>query len=292
MKKFAFPFCICLLIFSCGPKLIYTNLDRLAPRYANDYISLDREQRTLLDRRLADQLAWHCQTQLDRYAAFFDRLHSDFSDPDRPIGHSRMQDYYSTIREAWNALLHRLGPDAARILATADEAQIAELYENLAEKNREIAEKYIEVSSEERIKERQKRMEKRLRRWISRLTPEQKAEVAAWSEAFEPMAEDRLVFRKRVQNAFRQVLNRRRQDDFEPAFTHLLTHFRELRLPAYQDVTERNTRRTLDLLVRLERMLTPSQRDHLLGRLASYSKTFAELSCGPELPTTGSTGGT
>ncbi|MFW6332427.1 MAG: DUF6279 family lipoprotein [Thermodesulfobacteriota bacterium] len=292
MKKFPFLFCICLLLFSCGPKLIYTNLDRLVPRYANDYISLDREQRTLLERRLADQLAWHCQTQLDRYAAFLDRLHSDFRDPDRPIDHARMQDYYSTIRQAWDALLHRLGPDAARILATADEAQIAELYENLAEKNREIAEKYIEVSSEERIKERQKRMEKRLRRWISRLTPEQEAEVAAWSEAFDPIAEDRLAFRKRVQNAFRQVLNRRRQEDFEPAFTHLLTHFRELRHPAYQNKMKANTRRTLDLLVRLERMLTPSQRDHLLDRLESYSKTFAELSCESEPTINGSTDGT
>lgn len=292
MKKYLLLCCICVAIISCGPKLIYTNLDRLVPRYANDYMPLDREQRALLDRRLDDQLAWHCQTELDRYAAFFNRLRSDFSDPDRPIGHARMQDYYSTIREAWDALLHRLGPDAARILATADAAQIEELYENLAEKNREIVEKYIDISSEERVKERQKRMEKRLRRWISRLTPEQEALVAAWSEAFDPMAEDRLAFRKRVQNAFRQVLNRRRQDDFEPAFTHLLTHFRELRHPAYQNKIEANTRRTLDLLVRLERMLTPPQRDHLLDRLESYSKTFAELSCESEPAIIESAGGT
>jgi len=65
-----------------------------------------------------------------------------------------------------------------------------------------------------------------------------------------------------------------------------------LRHPAYQKKMEDNTRRTLDLLVRLERMLTPSQRDHLLDRLTSYSETFAELSCGPEPAAIGSTGGT
>lgn len=292
MKKYLILFWTCLAIISCGPKLIYTNLDRLVPRYANDYISLDREQRDQLDRRLDDQLAWHCRTELDRYAAFFDRLRSDFSDPDRPIDHDRMQDYYHTIRKAWDTLLHRLAPDAARILATADEAQIEELYENLAEKNEEIEEKYIDKSATERVKDRRKKMEKRLRRWISRLTPEQEALVAAWSDAFVPMAEDRLAFRKRVQNAFRQVFNRRRQDDFVPAFTHLLTHFRELRHPAYQEKMAENTRRTLDLLVRLERMLTPSQRDHLLAELASYSDTFVELSCGPEPAAIGSAGGT
>ena len=292
MKKFAFLFGLCLSIVSCGPGLIYTNLDRLVPRYADDYISLNREQRSLLDLRLADRLEWHCHTQLDRYAAFFNRLRSDFRDSNQTVTHARMRAYYDAVQEAWDDLLRRLGSDAAKILATANEAQIAELYENLAEKNREIEEKYIDVSSEERVKERRQRMEKRLRRWISRLTPAQEQLVAAWSEAFEPMAEDRLVFRKRVQNAFLQVLHRRHQEDFEPAFTHLLTHFRELRSPAYQTKMEANTRRTIDLLVALERSLTRSQRDHLLERLASYSKTFAELSCGPEPAAIGSTGGT
>lgn len=292
MKKSPILFCICLLIVSCGPGLIYTNLDRLVPRYADDYISLNREQRSLLELRLTDQLEWHCHTQLDRYAAFLNRLRNDFSSPNQTVTHARMQAYYDTIKEAWDDLLRRLSPDAARILTTADDAQIAELYEKLAEKNREISEKYIDVSSEERVKERQKRMEKRLRRWISRLTSEQRALVAAWSEAFEPMAEDRLAFRKRVQNAFRQVLTRRHQDDFVPAFTYLLTHFRELRSRAYQSKMEANTRRTIDLLVRLERSLSPSQRDHLLDRLASYSKTFAELSCGPEPAAIESAGGT
>lgn len=282
MKIFPILFSSCLIFVSCGPKLIYNHLDQLVPIYANDYIPLNQEQRDLLDSRLEDLLEWHCRTQLPRYAAFLDRLREDFRDPERPVTHEQMRTYYQRVREAWNDLLRRVGPDAADILATADDAQIKAFYDNLAEKNREIEEKYIDISSEERVRERRKRMEKHLRRWISRLTPEQEALVAAWSAYFEPMAEDRLAYRKGVQARFLRLLKERHQDGFRETFTRLLTHFQETRTPIYQRKLNANTERTIDLLVRLGRMLTPSQRDRLRDQLESYSKTFAELSCGPE----------
>jgi hypothetical protein len=292
MKKPWFLLCIGLLIISCGPRLIYTHLDRLIPKYANDYLPLNGQQRDRLDERLNAHLAWHCRTQLVRYATFFDRLRIDVSDPNRPVTPARVGEYDEIIKNAWNDLLHQTGPDIARILSTAEDAQIAALSDNLAEKNEEIAKKYIHISPESQDRLRQKEMRKRLHRWISRLTPEQEALVAAWSAAYEPMAEDRLAFRKMVQKRFLQLLRQRSRNGFEAAFTDLLTHFRELRTPAYQRKLDINREKTLELLVELERSLTPSQRDHLLDRFRSYSKIFMELSCDPEGSAIGSGGGT
>ncbi|HAB03717.1 MAG TPA: hypothetical protein DCE25_12640, partial [Pseudomonas sp.] len=54
--------------------LAYRNLDRLVPWSLDDYLAMNREQKTLLDERLKQHLAWHCKTQLPGYLEWLDRI--------------------------------------------------------------------------------------------------------------------------------------------------------------------------------------------------------------------------
>lgn len=64
-----------LMLGACSRiDLAYRNLDRLVPWSLGDYLDMNREQKTLLDDRLKQHLAWHCQTQLPGYLDWLDRL--------------------------------------------------------------------------------------------------------------------------------------------------------------------------------------------------------------------------
>jgi len=70
-----------LMLGACSRiDLAYRNLDRLVPWSLGDYLDMNREQKTLLDDRLRQHLAWHCQTQLPGYLDWLDRLRTMVAD--------------------------------------------------------------------------------------------------------------------------------------------------------------------------------------------------------------------
>jgi hypothetical protein len=85
MKKLIFAIGLLLLVTGCGPRLIYPHLDWLIPSYVDDYISLNREQSGLLEKRLLEGLDWHCRTQLPVYAQSLRELAKDLEDPRQPV---------------------------------------------------------------------------------------------------------------------------------------------------------------------------------------------------------------
>ena len=85
MKKHILFLCLLLGLANCSAKLIYYHLDWLIPWYVDDYISLDSDQRTMLENRLIQQLEWHCRTQLPDYAVSLRKLGNDLSNLAEPI---------------------------------------------------------------------------------------------------------------------------------------------------------------------------------------------------------------
>ena len=77
MKKLIFSLCLLFLLTGCGPRLVYPHLDWLIPFYVDDYISLNRKQGSMLEKRLLQVLDWHCRTQLPAYAQSLRELAKD-----------------------------------------------------------------------------------------------------------------------------------------------------------------------------------------------------------------------
>jgi len=280
MKKIIITVCTLLFLCGCGPKLIYPNLDWLIPWYVSDYISLDREQRSLLEERLVTFLSWHCRTQLPDYADTLRHMAETLADPEDSASGEIFNAYYHKFMAHWRELMIRIGPDLVDILSTASDEQVKELFTNLSEQNKKFKAEYVDISPQQSDENRQKRMIKRLSDWISRLTPEQKQAVADWSHSLKPIAAEWFQDRQSRVYAFGRLIEQRKTaTNFRETFIDRLVYPERLRSEGYQMKIQYNTRKTLQFLVKLNDLLTAGQRSALVDRIRSLSDDFEKLSC-------------
>ena len=262
--------------------MIYPHLSWLVPFYVDDYISLNREQSSILEERLLHVLDWHCRTQLPVYARSLVRIAKELEDPHHPVSFERLQFYTNQFKTYWRQLSQKIGPEMADILATASDEQLAEMFENIEKRNDKYKSEYVDIPLEELEKKRKERLVKDLKQWISHLTPEQKQAVSDWSDQIKPLVADRLSNRKKALTEFKNLLTKRRHHpDFKEAFVTLLVNFDQIRAPDYQKKIEYNTEVTFRLLIKIDRSLNPTQRAYLLKRIGSLASDFEKLSCDP-----------
>ena len=236
----------------------------------------------MLEERLAQQLEWHCRTQLPLYSKSLKELAKDLEGPNHPISYDRIRYYHDKFLQYWRDLLRQIGPDIADILATASAEQVSELFENLEKQNQKYRSEYVDLSANESTKKRQKRMTKSLEHWISRLDTEQERAVLDWSERLKPFAAARLRYRETLLAEFRNLLEERRHEaGFQTSFTELLVNLERLRPTEYQTKIDYNNDVTIRFLMRMDSLLTASQRAHLLKRIESLAADFDKLSCDP-----------
>ena len=282
MKKLIFALCLLLWVTGCGPRLVYPHLDWLIPFYVDDYISLNREQSSLLEQRLLQVLDWHCRTQLPAYAQSLRELAKDLGNPRQPVSYRKFEYYSNQFMTHWRELSKRIGPEMAGILAMASDEQIAELFRNLEKRKNEFKSEYVDISLEKLEEKRKARLAKDLKHWISRLKPEQKQIVSDWSDQIMPIAADGLRYREEVLTEFQNLLARRRQNPhFKEAFVSLLANLDKLRALDYQQKIDYNTDLTFKLLMKIEQSLNTTQRAYLLQQIFSLAADFDKLSCDP-----------
>ena len=282
MKNKLLIVAVVIVVVGCSTRFIYFHLNWLIPWYISDYISLDREQKNMLEKRLLAQLEWHCRTQLPVYAEALRALGNDVADPENPIDIERFRFHYARFMELWKALLREIAPDVTDLLLTASDEQINELFATLAKRNQEFREKYVDLPANELDKNRQERMLKRVDYWISDPTPLQIQAVAEWNATLMPIAEQWLQNRERVQVHARTVLDKRTDSpEFRKEMFDLVVYSERLRTEAYQQKIDFNTDVTLKFMVQLDRLLTPDQRQHLLKRIESLASDLDRISCDP-----------
>jgi hypothetical protein len=282
MKKFVFTICLLLVVAGCGPRLIYPHLGWLIPFYVDDYISLNREQSSSLEKRLLRVLDWHCRTQLPAYAQSLRELAKDLEDPRLPISYERLQSYANQFISHWRELSKQIGPEMADILATASDEQLAELFQNVEKRNKKFKSNYVDIPLENLEEKRKERITKDIKQVISRLTAEQQQAISDWSDQIKPLAADGLVYRESVLREFQDLLTERRHaPDFKEAFTALLVNFDQMRTREYQHKIDFNTDLTLKLFIKIDRSLNTTQRAYLLKRIDSMAADFDKLSCDP-----------
>jgi molecular chaperone GrpE (heat shock protein) len=282
MKKLIFSICLLLLVTGCGPRLVYPHLDWLIPFYVDDYISLNREQSSLLEKRLLQVLDWHCRTQLPAYAQSLRELAKDLENPRQPVSYKKFEYYSNQFMTHWRELSKKIGPEAADILATASDEQIAELLQNIEKRNNKFKSEYVDIPLEKLEEKRKARISKDLKHWISRLKSEQKQVVSDWSDQILPIAADGLRYRKGLLTEFQNLLTRRRQNPhFQEAFVSLLDNFDKFRTLDYQQKIDFNTALTFKLLMEIEQSLSTTQRAYLLQQIYSLATDFDKLSCDP-----------
>ena len=276
-------FLLAVLLSGCGPRLVYPHLDWLIPWYVSDYISLDSDQKSMLEDRLAKQLDWHCRTQLPAYAGALREMGQDLTDSSRPVTVATLQTYNARFMDLWKELIQQVAPDITAILTTSTDEQIHELFKNLEKQNQKFKEKYVDLPREELSQNRQKRMLKHIKYWISRPNPGQILVVEEWNTQLTPIGVEWLENRQTVQSEARRLLSGRHDDSgFQAAMLDLIINPERWRSVEYQSKIDGNTGITISYLAKLIRMLTEDQRSYLQDRVESLAADFEALSCDPQ----------
>lgn len=287
-RSFLISGCLLLLAGCSSITLVYNRIDWFAPFYIDDYVSLNRAQRTLLKRELVELRDWHCGTQLNHYARWASALEGDIRE--QRLTPVQVAARYDEVRTALRHVVSAASPGTAELFLTLSPRQHEELFQRLERENDDFNATYVEVPLAKAREAYSARMQKQLSDWVGPLTGAQEQRVHAWSERVAPGAADRLLARRAWQMELRRLLSEPSDPlSFENALRALLVYPDQFRPERYQAVRDAYRGEMMALLGDVATTLTPKQRERLLRQARSWRRDFERMAC--EAPPQPSAGG-
>ena len=260
---------------------------RMAYRYADwgvvwwveDYVTLTGTQKTQLYDDLDDLRGWHCATELPKYQEWLDTLETDVRQQN--ITPEVLSQHQDELLGFFPPLLSRATPIATRLLISLTDAQVRELTENMAERQRELEQEYLGEDLAATAKARAERTAERLERWLGDLNNTQKAIVTRWSEQRDRQTEIWLQGRRNWQQAFLVALERRQEPGFEQEVARLLNESTSIRGEEYEAMMARSRVAMNTLIHDVVAAGDRAQLAHLENRTAELNRDFEALTCSP-----------
>jgi len=282
LAKYLRPFLLllvpALLIVACSRiDLAYRNLDVLVPWSLNDYLDMNRQQKTWLNQRLKQHLAWHCRTQLPGYLTWIDEVRQMVANDQ--VTDQQLQVRTQEAKQAIAKVADQITPSAAQLLRAMDDDQVREMRQAFTEDIRERQAKFVKTPLARQIEARAERMEKRLTPWLGELSPQQQARIMAWSQSLGEQNRQWIANRANWQAHFSEAMEQRKSASFEPRLEQLLKNRESLWTPEYRQAYQRTEQAARRLLVDVMAQSSEQQRQHLEQKLSQVRKDFSELKC-------------
>lgn len=267
---------IAVVFAGCATEFVYNRLDTLASWYFEDLVSLNGDQRDDLRDWLTRTLAWHRQSELQRYADFVDEIAAGASDPGNKATYDGLRARFESYA---NDLIDKTAPEASRLLLELTPSQTTQLLAGLAQKaETRRARKAKAVASNNWQSEQREDFAKQLQRWTGSSSAEQENIIAAGVKELEPTYLDWAASQQAWRNGLQTALG----GDPADASTRqrLLTFLRRPQqhwTAAYAQKVARNRNRYVTTLVALDATLSPTQRSHLRDELRKLSGQLRKL---------------
>ncbi len=264
------------LLQACSPtRVAYNNADVFLRWQAHYYLDFEGEQSEDLDRRLAAFLAWHRARALPEYA----RLGAQAaSRTERGLKREDLEWGYDAVRAQIREALGRAAGEAGSLLDGLRAEQIAHLERRLEEDNRKFAKERMQGTLEERHERRVKRNVERLEEWLGGLSEAQVARIERYSARAPFYAELQDRDRRRRQAEFLAMLRAR---EARQRLVKWAQDWEAGRAPEYANAVRATRDEYMDLLLDLDRSLSPEQRAHAAVRLRDFAGLFDSLARNP-----------
>jgi hypothetical protein len=267
------PGLVALLLAGCSAvQLGYRNADTWMRWQANGYFDFEGVQAEELDRRIAALFAWHRVRALPLYAKM---LEESAVRAGRPASRDDLVWGYDAARTHVREALRAAAVEAAPLLDRLEPRQIAHFERKLADDNRKFARDFLEGTRERKLERRLKRNIERLEDWLGSLSDAQVERVKRYNESVPLTEEMRDRDRKRRQAELLAMLRAKAAVKRLPDWTE---NWDAGRAPDYAAAFERQRAAYFDLLLDLEKTLSPAQREHLVKRLRSIAEDALALS--------------
>jgi len=256
-------------------RVAYNNADTMLRFMASSYLDLDAAQSDDLTPRIARFHQWHRSNELPVYAAL---LRSASQRAAKGITAEDVAWGLANVRSRYRRFAAKAAEDAAPVLATLASAQLAALERKFTENNEKYAKKFLSFDDQERRRAQLKRMLERFRDFAGELTPDQEARIGRFALAHERHVALRFEDRQRWQRDFVVALKAERKP--EELGRHLAEMFYRPELRRSEEFIREDKRWDEDLgqlIVDLDRSLSPKQRAQVVRHLSDYAEDFAVL---------------
>jgi hypothetical protein len=254
--------------------LAYSNATHLVAWSADDYFDLSHEQKDFVHARVERAMAWHRSRELPEYRRF---LASVAERSGRPFSDEEVAQAWTDVRADYRRVLEHLLPDAAELLASLDERQLARMQRRFDDDDR----RFVKESTRGTPAERQARTAKKaighLEEWVGRLEDSQRALVGEWARALPPLVEERLADRRYRQSEALALARTRDRARIAAGLHRLLLQTQAWRRPELREKLGTRERSTLHMIAALSATLSPAQRAHLQHRLRGYMQDITRL---------------
>ena len=265
---------LCLLLTGCATRVIYYWLDSAIVWQLDDYFSLNRSQKQLLDSEVEGLMAWHRQHELPIYARDLDALAKAVASPMSP---AQVEYHLDKVQASLTRTLENAIPRTVRLARTLTDAQVAHFMADRTKRQQERQHDFATESKEEMLKGFRDKMNERLRFWIGRVKPAQEPLIAQWAEWQYEMMGPWLEFQGAWSLELDRLMKQRQSPDFGKELTRLLQQGDGLMDGRFTGYTDQSRQRTIDWLSALSQSMDLSQRAHLYTLLKDYAEDFAVM---------------
>ncbi|MFA0909966.1 DUF6279 family lipoprotein [Vibrio cholerae] len=210
MLKWLRVLLLCTFLAGCATKLVYHNLDWFVIDYAEDFVDLNRHQKTLIKQTMPSLQSWHRAQELPDYLAMMDEL-SALSLPEVTV--EQVAQYQEKMRLYYQRLVIKLLPDVSRLAATLSEEQTEQFMQAFIKRHDKFAKKFIKMDDRELRDFYQERIKDRLEDWLGPLNKSQQELVKVWSNKIQPTANDWIGFQTTMREQVRTLLQQRTQPE-------------------------------------------------------------------------------
>jgi hypothetical protein len=258
-----------------GARLAYNNADTVVRWMADDYFGFEGAQEQDFKARLARFHAWHRAQELPRYSALMASAGEKLSDG---LTSEELLWAWENVKLRYRTMAVHVVPDLAAVLVTLTPEQFERLDRKFADTNAEFAKKHIEGGETAQRKRRHKRNLELMRDWFGDLSDEQEALVKAWGERMPLLYEMRLKNRQRRQAEFVALLKQYRSaTELEPRLRLWLADWDKGAAPEYLRLSGAHQEQYVQMLLELDRGITPAQRAHAVDRMNHFAEIFKAL---------------
>lgn len=249
--------------------LVYNHLDTLARLELRSFVDLTPPQREAFDAALARVWQWHRSTQLPQVAA---ELRVLARQAQAPLPPEAIEQLSLRAGELGAVTLRRILQEAAPIVATLDDAQVASILAQIEKRSAKAQKQRARLEDEEWAEQRYDDLIDQLDDWSGSVTPAQRGRIRRWSQELIPLrsvSDDR-----QRRQAFAELLHTRR----EPELQQRLEAFFLPDPPRPRKAAERQRHAAAhQLAADLSALATAPQRAHLRERLEKLATQIERL---------------
>lgn len=181
MKKMLFIILASVLLGGCNTvNMAYRNADWYLEHQVNEYATFNGQQQQVIRQDVSTYIRWHREKMLPDYITFLQDL-NQAAQADGPLTVADATRLRTRLRDLYRATMQPMIAPAAKMLASMDTGQIAELEKHFSEVGQRDRQETLGISREEYLEKRSKRTLSFMRWLAGSLSDQQEQKILEMS---------------------------------------------------------------------------------------------------------------